>query len=66
MGALLELPGVIATERHGDVVRLSCTDSDLAIRALLQRYPSARDLEIAVAKLEEAFIELTAEPREVA
>jgi ABC-2 type transport system ATP-binding protein len=64
--ALLELPGVVGAERHGDAVRLSCTDSDLAIRALLQRYPTARDLEIAVAKLEEAFLELTAEPREVA
>jgi ABC-2 type transport system ATP-binding protein len=64
--ALLELPGVVGAERHGDAVRLSCTDSDLAIRALLQRYPTARDIEIAVAKLEEAFLELTAEPREVA
>jgi ABC-2 type transport system ATP-binding protein len=64
--ALLELPGVVGAERHGDAVRLSCTDSDLAIRALLQRYPTARDIDIAVAKLEEAFLELTAEPREVA
>lgn len=53
-------------DRHGDAVRLSCTDSDRAVRALLGRYPSARDIEIAVAKLEEAFLELTADPGEAA
>ena len=36
-----------------------CTDSDASIRALLARYPGARDIEIAGAGLEEAFVELT-------
>ena len=39
---------------------LSCSDSDIAIRALLERFPEARDIEIAAAGLEEAFLELTA------
>ena len=53
------LPGVRAAERHGETAILSCTDSDAAIRALLGEYPEARDIEIAAAGLEEAFLELT-------
>ena len=56
------LPGVASAERHGDAVILSCTDSDQAIRALLERYPAARDIEITGGSLEEAFLELTGEP----
>jgi len=36
-----------------------CSDSDAAVRALLGAYPEARDIEIAGAGLEEAFVELT-------
>ena len=42
-------------------VILRCSDSDGAIRALLERHPSARDIEITGAGLEEAFLELTGE-----
>lgn len=56
---LERLPGVVAVEQRGDAVRLSCSDSDAAIRTLLALYPHARDIEIAVAGLEEAFLELT-------
>jgi ABC-2 type transport system ATP-binding protein len=56
---LSALPGVAAAERHGEAVTLRCSDSDQAIRALLDAYPSARDIEIAGAGLEEAFLELT-------
>jgi ABC-2 type transport system ATP-binding protein len=38
---------------------LPCADSDAALRELLARYPGARDIEIAGAGLEEAFVELT-------
>jgi ABC-2 type transport system ATP-binding protein len=55
------LPGVASAERHGEAVILRCADSDVAIRALLERYPAARDIEITGAGLEEAFLELTAE-----
>ena len=36
-----------------------CADSDAAIRALLDRYPAARDIEITGAGLEDAFLTLT-------
>ena len=58
--ALRGLPGVSAAERRGEAVVLSCADSDAAIRALLLSEPDARDIEIAAAGLEEAFVELTA------
>jgi len=57
---LTRLPGVTAAERHGQAIVLSCSDSDSAIRALLERFPEASDIEIAAAGLEEAFLELTA------
>ena len=59
-GELSALSGVNSAERHGDAVILRCADSDRAIRELLARYESARDIEIAGAGLEEAFLELTA------
>jgi ABC-2 type transport system ATP-binding protein len=60
LDALRGLPGVSGVERRGEAVVLSCTDSDAAIRALLQVEPDARDIEILAAGLEEAFVELTA------
>jgi ABC-2 type transport system ATP-binding protein len=56
---LERLPGVSRAERRGESVALSCTDSDAAIRALVDRYGQARDIEIRGAGLEEAFLELT-------
>jgi ABC-2 type transport system ATP-binding protein len=58
---LAALPGVTTAERRGDAIVLRCADSDATIRALLPAYPDARDIEIAGAGLEEAFLELTAE-----
>jgi ABC-2 type transport system ATP-binding protein len=51
---------VSLAERRGEAVVLACADSDAAIRALLQRHPEARDIEIRGAGLEEAFLQLTA------
>ena len=59
---LLALPGVTTAERHGDAVILVCSDSDQAIRALLERHAAARDIEIAGAGLEDAFLQLTGGP----
>ena len=56
---LEKIAGVTRAERRGESVVLTCTDSDAAIRELLARYPGARDIEIAGAGLEEAFVELT-------
>jgi len=56
---LEELDGVTRAERRGESIVLACSDSDAAIRALLARFPDARDIEISGADLEDAFIELT-------
>jgi ABC-2 type transport system ATP-binding protein len=56
-----ELPGVTSVDRRGDAVVLSCEDSDAAIRGLLDAHPDVRDIEIAAAGLEDAFVELTAD-----
>ena len=58
---LAELAGVTSADRHGDAVTLICADSDAAIRALLAAHPQARDIEIAGAGLEDAFLRLTAD-----
>jgi ABC-2 type transport system ATP-binding protein len=57
--ALVALPGVVHVERRGEGVVLSCSDSDVALRALLAGYPAARDIEVSGAGLEEAFVQLT-------
>lgn len=57
----LSLPGVRSAERRGDQITLTCTDSDAAVRALLSRYPTARDIEITALGLEDAFLALTGE-----
>jgi ABC-2 type transport system ATP-binding protein len=64
LDALGRLAGVSAAERRGEAVVLACADSDVAIRALLAAHPQARDIEIAAAGLEEAFLQLTGEGAE--
>jgi ABC-2 type transport system ATP-binding protein len=59
---LAGLPGVTSVERHGEAVILRCTDSDRALRVLLDSFPPARDIEVTGAGLEEAFLELTGDP----
>jgi ABC-2 type transport system ATP-binding protein len=58
---LERLPGVTRAELRGEAVVLVCSDSDRAIRALLERFPTAHDLEITGADLEQAFLQLTAD-----
>jgi ABC-2 type transport system ATP-binding protein len=62
--ALERLPGVTAVERRGGTLVLACSDSDAALRELLASFPEARDIEVRGAGLEEAFLQLTGEPRE--
>jgi ABC-2 type transport system ATP-binding protein len=59
LDALRTLPGVTAVERHGEAVTLICADSDASLRALLDAYPDARDIEVRGAGLEQAFMQLT-------
>jgi ABC-2 type transport system ATP-binding protein len=58
------LPGVTGVEARGEAIVLVCSDSDAALRALLEASPDVRDVEVAGAGLEEAFIELTAGERD--
>jgi ABC-2 type transport system ATP-binding protein len=57
--ALLAVPGVTGVTVRGDVVTLTCSDSDAALRALLPAHPDMHSIEIRGAGLEEAFLELT-------
>ena len=57
--ALRTLPGVRSVTARGATVSLACSDSDRALRALLNARPDARDIEISAAGLEEAFLKLT-------
>ncbi|HSC49051.1 MAG TPA: ABC transporter ATP-binding protein [Gaiellaceae bacterium] len=59
---LERLPGVTHVERRGESVALACSDSDPALRELLARHPEARDIEVRGAGLEDAFVQLTADP----
>ena len=43
---LLAVPGVTACVVRGDVVTLTCSDSDAALRALLPAYPAMHTIEI--------------------
>jgi len=61
LAALHALPGVLAADRHGDTVIMSCSEPDVALRALLAAFPGIRDIEVNGGSLEEAFMELTAE-----
>jgi len=62
--ALERLPAVTNAERHGEAVVLSSSDSDRTLRAFLDAYPQAADIEVRGAGLEEAFLQLTADDEE--
>ncbi len=67
-GATLEqlarLPGVLGADRQATRTLLRCNDSDLALRALLDRFPQAHDIEVTAGNLEDAFLELVATSRQ--
>jgi ABC-2 type transport system ATP-binding protein len=64
-GAMLAaLPGVTDVELRGEAISLVCSDSDVALRALLDANPDVRDIEVTGAGLEEAFVQLTHEDSE--
>jgi ABC-2 type transport system ATP-binding protein len=56
---LQALPGIVSVERHGDSVIVRCSDSDGVLRTLLSRYDELRDIEVAGAGIDEAFLHLT-------
>lgn len=57
------LPGVHAVELHGQTVLLRTRDADATVWALYDRRDQVRDLEVAGADLEEAFLALTGNGR---
>lgn len=57
---LASLPGVTTVDRRGDAVTLTCTDSDLALRGLFDRFPTVHDIEVRGAGIEDVFVALTA------
>jgi ABC-2 type transport system ATP-binding protein len=66
--ALAALPGVTEVDQQGPRTLLRCNDSDTALRALLAARPDAKDIEIAGANLEDAFLQIaarTAQDKEV-
>jgi len=63
---LEQLPGVVALDVRADAITLTCSDADAALHRLLRAYPDAHGIEVRGAGLEEAFMELTADPSEVA
>ncbi|MDQ2725247.1 MAG: ABC transporter ATP-binding protein, partial [Actinomycetota bacterium] len=56
------LPGVAEVQIRTDAVALRCTDSDRALRVLLDEHPDTYDIEIVSAGLEDAFLALTDDP----
>ncbi|WP_370947940.1 ABC transporter ATP-binding protein [Amycolatopsis sp. cg5] len=55
------LPAVTGYELRAGRVALSSNDSDATLRALLARFPDARDIEVTAVGLEGAFLSLTSE-----
>ncbi len=53
------LPGVVSAARDGAALTLLVTEAEPVVRALLQRDPDLRGLEVTGAGLEEAFFALT-------
>ncbi|HEX2251963.1 MAG TPA: ABC transporter ATP-binding protein [Thermoanaerobaculia bacterium] len=56
------LPGVHRAERDGAATEILAAEAEPVVRELLARDPSLADLEVTGARLEEAFLALTADP----
>ncbi|WP_052372812.1 ABC transporter ATP-binding protein [Amycolatopsis taiwanensis] len=59
--AVADLPGVTEYQIRGAQIAVSSSDSDKTLRALLEAFPTAHDIEIAAIGLEGAFLSLTAD-----
>ena len=60
---LAGLPGVTATEVHGETVRLRTDDADATVQALYAAGIGIRNLEVTGADLESAFLAITGSDR---
>jgi ABC-2 type transport system ATP-binding protein len=61
---LAELPGVVSVEIRGDRARLRTEDPDATVMALAA-LDAVRNLEVSPASLDDAFMALTADPRDL-
>ena len=61
---LRDLPGVLSARRDGERVRLTSTEPELVLRALLPLDPDLTDLRVEGAGLEQALMALTARETE--
>lgn len=61
--ALTAMPGVVAVRHAGDRVRVRSTEPELCLRALLAADPTASAIEVAAARLEDVFDQLTGAAR---
>jgi ABC-2 type transport system ATP-binding protein len=61
LAQLAALPGVTSADRRADAVILASSEPETALRALLDRFPGARDVEVRGSGIEEAFLALTAD-----
>ncbi|WP_245765213.1 ABC transporter ATP-binding protein [Nonomuraea jiangxiensis] len=61
--AMRALPSVVNVEIRQDKVAVLSSDSDTTLRALLSRFPHARDVEVVGVGLDEAFLALTSRTR---
>jgi ABC-2 type transport system ATP-binding protein len=66
LARLAALPGVASADRRGDTVIISSAAPEAALRALLDQYPAARDVEVRGSGLEEAFLALTTDDGDAA
>ncbi|QBI54882.1 ABC transporter ATP-binding protein [Streptomonospora litoralis] len=62
--AVRALPSVVDVEVRMDKATVLSSDSDATLRALLSRFPQARDIEVVGVGLDEAFLVLTSQESE--
>lgn len=60
------LPGVRTVERRGERFTVVSGDPDATLRQILVALPSARDIEVVAHTMDDAFLELTSDARELA
>jgi ABC-2 type transport system ATP-binding protein len=56
---------VSEVEVRGEQASISSQDSDATLRALLQTFPQAHDIEVTAVGLEGAFLSLTSDPADL-
>ena len=61
LASIEAIPTVVAVVRLGDQVRITTTDADAVVKALVELGVTLNDLEVRGAALEDAFVALTSD-----